>query len=663
MTSAVNPDLERERKRATFNGEILTDFIYGGAHKKQRRRDIQNAVFSDPEYQTLKPWAFCSREDLYSNHLQKANMARRLQETLNITDQEEGFIIRQSLCSNEYFGLGVHGFMFIPTIQKLGTEDQKRKWLPLAKTLKVVGTYAQTELGHGTFLRGLETTATYDPETQEFVLNSPTITSMKYWPANLGKTVNCCVVMAKLVTQGKSHGIHSFVVSLRDLETHKTLPGIEVGDIGPKFGFNENDNGYLRFHHVRIPRDHMLMRYAKVAEDGTFTSATNEGTILTYGTMLFVRAMIVTGTSSTLAMACTIATRYAAVRRQTEVKPGGPEAQIMDYQTQQYKLFPLIATTYAFRFTGQRINDHYTTINSNIEKGNLENLPELHALTAGLKAFCTAVAADGVEVCRLACGGHGYSHASGLPKIYTSATVECTYEGENTVMYLQTARYLVKCYNMMKAKKTLPPTFSYITDKLSGKSDLDSKLNFNSIIEAYEHRAARLVKAAALNISFWMKAGKNPWESTNKSSIQLVWAAKACCHLFVVKTFINQVTSIDIDPNVKSALTVLCRLYAVNGMIENMGQFSLDGFLNETQINMLTRKLSDLLEEVRVNAVTLVDAFEFSDNELDSCLGRYDGQVYEALYKYAKSSPLNDTDVHSSFQKYLALLKYQGSKL
>ena len=45
---------------------------------------------------------------------------------------------------------------------------------------------------------------------------------------------------------------------------HKPLKGITVGDIGPKFGSNANDNGYLKFSHVRIPRDQMLMKYSKV---------------------------------------------------------------------------------------------------------------------------------------------------------------------------------------------------------------------------------------------------------------------------------------------------------------------------------------------------------------------------------------------------------------
>lgn len=65
---------------------------------------------------------------------------------------------------------------------------------------------------------------------------------------------------------------------------------------------------------------------------------------------------------------------------------------------------------------------------------------QLHALSAGLKAFTTWAANSAIEVCRMSCGGHGYSRSSALPDIYVEFTPTCTYEGENTVMMLQTAR-------------------------------------------------------------------------------------------------------------------------------------------------------------------------------------------------------------------------------
>jgi acyl-CoA oxidase len=72
--------------------------------------------------------------------------------------------------------------MFIPTLLSQASAEQQAEWLPKALGLKLVGTYAQTELGHGTFVRGLETTATFDPETDEFVAHSPTLTATKWWP-------------------------------------------------------------------------------------------------------------------------------------------------------------------------------------------------------------------------------------------------------------------------------------------------------------------------------------------------------------------------------------------------------------------------------------------------------------------------------------------------
>lgn len=78
--------------------------------------------------------------------------------------------------------LAVHFVMFLPALMGHGTPEQQAEWIGRAWNCEIVGTYAQTELGHGTFIRGLETTATYDEKTKEIVLNSPTLSSYKWWP-------------------------------------------------------------------------------------------------------------------------------------------------------------------------------------------------------------------------------------------------------------------------------------------------------------------------------------------------------------------------------------------------------------------------------------------------------------------------------------------------
>ncbi|KAI9139906.1 acyl-CoA dehydrogenase/oxidase, partial [Paraphysoderma sedebokerense] len=89
----------------------------------------------------------------------------------------------------------------------------------------IVGCYAQTELGHGSNVRGLQTIATFNKRNQTFVLHTPTLRSIKWWPGALGKVATHGVVYAQLIIDGKQYGVHSFMLQLRD-ENHKPLPGI-----------------------------------------------------------------------------------------------------------------------------------------------------------------------------------------------------------------------------------------------------------------------------------------------------------------------------------------------------------------------------------------------------------------------------------------------------
>nr|XP_022336079.1 peroxisomal acyl-coenzyme A oxidase 1-like isoform X1 [Crassostrea virginica]XP_022336087.1 peroxisomal acyl-coenzyme A oxidase 1-like isoform X1 [Crassostrea virginica] len=647
----MNPDLAQERGRATFDPEQVTNLLYRGPENVRKRRYLQNAAIQDQVLARAKPWAFQDRMEQYETALWKhLYMTQKLDE-MGISDPMERMYYTEAGAPHEYSPLSLHTGMFIPSIEKQGTKEQRDKWLPLARSLQLIGTYAQTEMGHGTFIRGLETTATYVPTNQEFVLNSPTITSMKYWPGGLGKTSNCCLVMAQLITQGEKRGIHLFFVQIRDIETHQPMPGVESGDIGTKFGFGSNDNGYLKLTNARIPRENMLMRYSKVLEDGTYVPPKNQR--IGYGTMVFVRAHIVTNSARGLAKACVIAIRYSAVRRQTEVSPGGMEAQILDYQTQQYKLLPLLASAFAMYFTGRYAEDYYEEIASEIEEGKLDSLNQLHAVCAGLKAFVTWVCTAGIETCRLCCGGHGYSHASGLPKLYVFYTPGCTYEGENNVMMLQVARFLMKLYPDIKRNVPIHKFVDYLGADLTLKSCMTAEVAIGCLLKAYEHRAARLLSEAASRVESLVRSGKSHQEAWNASTVVLTWAAKAYCHAFVFRTFSQIVTDAAVDKNTKDVLTALCKLYAVHGILENLGEFIQDGFFSPKQVSLLKNKLADLLAEIRPNAVALVDAFDYPDKVLDSCLGRYDGQVYQALYDYAKSSPLNQQEVLDSYHKYI----------
>lgn len=75
--------------------------------------------------------------------------------------------------------------MFVKYIELMGTPEHQRLYLEKAWKCEIVGCYAQTELGHGSDIRSLETTAEYDPTTKEWIVNSPTISSGKYWPGEL----------------------------------------------------------------------------------------------------------------------------------------------------------------------------------------------------------------------------------------------------------------------------------------------------------------------------------------------------------------------------------------------------------------------------------------------------------------------------------------------
>jgi len=368
-------------------------------------------VESHPEFDRQNDY-FLSLPDKYKEGLRKFKKFRELLHTgqLDSLSQKEKELFE--FYAIPFHAMSLHNIMFLPTLRGQASEEQKKKWIPLAENYDIVGCYAQTELGHGSNVRGLETLATFDPATDEFVMHSPTLTSTKWWPGALGKTANHAVVHARLMVPrdgGKSYedkGIHPFLVQIRCLETHKNMPGVTSGMIGPRYGTNQNDNGFLRLDHVRIPRDNMLCRYTKLERDGTYKVVNPKASQLNYGTMLLIRSEITAGAGRNLSLACTVATRYSSVRRQfpssgeEESRGGAEEMKILDYQAQQYRILPHVANAYAMLATGRDMRELYNSLQEGIQNNNLDVLPEAHATSSGLKAVTTLICSEGIEECR-----------------------------------------------------------------------------------------------------------------------------------------------------------------------------------------------------------------------------------------------------------------------
>ncbi|KAF8384910.1 hypothetical protein PRIPAC_74052 [Pristionchus pacificus] len=656
-----NPDITKERKSASFNLYKMQCFVYEGQYKLKRRQEILDFVESHKEFDDPVHPHFLNREEQIDRATRKCVAMMNNLEAIDVTDYFDEAPLYQFLTiGRELHCLSLHYGMFLPTIQNQCDEEQLEEWLGPAASKAILGTFAQTELGHGSNLSKLETTATYDAKTQEFVIHTPQMSAAKWWPGGLGKSANYAAVMAQLHTNGENKGPHLFMVPLRDTTTHLPLPGITVGDIGPKFGINANDNGFLIFDNYRIPRRNMLMKYSKVEPDGTYIAPPHSK--LGFGTMVLVRSLMIRDQASQLGSAAVIAIRYSAVRRQGEINEGEGEVQILDYRTQQYRLLPQLARSFAFLFAGYEIRATYLHVTKLIRhSANTELLPELHALSSGLKAVITWEVAQGIEQLRLSCGGHGYSRASAFPDIYTYAVGGCTYEGENIVMLLQVARFLMK---IAKEVRTGTPKLAEIAEYIARTDSGAARVSRwktcadEDIIHDFEAVTRKMIFSAFDRLKS-LEGTMKKKEAWNACSIDLCKVARMHVKTYLVKNFLARVRTCE-DSASKTVMHTLAKLYAFDLISGAGGHFMKGGFLSETQANQVQVDIYEMLNSLRPEAVALADSWAISDLELRSVLGRRDGNVYPALLEWAKASPLNKSEVLPTFDKYLDPMFKEG---
>lgn len=297
----------------------------------------------------------------------------------------------------------------------------------------------------GSNVQGLQTVATFDPLTDEFIIDTPNDGAIKWWIGNAAVHGKFATVFAKLMlpthdTKGVSDmGVHAFIVPIRDLKTHQKLPGIEIHDCGHKVGLNGVDNGALRFRSVRIPRDNLLNRFGDVSRDGKYSSplpSINKRFAATLGELVGGRVGLAYSSVGVLKIASTIAIRYSLLRHQFGPSKQ-PEVSILDYQSHQHKLMPMLASTYAFHFSTLYLVEKYSEMKKSHDE---EVVGDVHALSAGLKAYVTSYTAKSLSICRESCGGHGYAAVNRFGSLRNDHDIFQTFEGDNTVLLQQVAK-------------------------------------------------------------------------------------------------------------------------------------------------------------------------------------------------------------------------------
>ena len=342
---------------------------------------------------------------------------------------------------------GVQFGLFGGAIMHLGNSDQHERWLLPALDGELLGSFAMTEIGHGSDVAEVGTTATYDPASREFVIHTPFRAATKEYIGNAARDAQAAVVFAQLVTQGVNHGVHAFFVPIRN-EAGEPLPGITIEDDGKKGGLPGVDNGRFAFDEVRIPRENLLTRYGAVTEEGEYSSpieSPGRRFFTMLGTLVQGRVSLDGAAVVASKLALDIAVRYAHDRRQFTTSSPVEETRLIDYQRHQRRLMPLIAQTYADAISHDTLLHTFDAVFSG-EDESTEGRELLETQAAGFKALTTWNALDTIQEAREACGGAGYMAENRLVGLHADMDVYVTFEGDNTVLLQLVGKRLLTDY-------------------------------------------------------------------------------------------------------------------------------------------------------------------------------------------------------------------------
>jgi acyl-CoA oxidase len=552
--------------------------------------------------------------------------------------------------------VGVQWGLFGGAVQALGTKRHHDRYLRDIIGFALPGCFAMTETGHGSDVQQLRTTCTYDPGTQTFDLHTPHAAARKDYIGNAARDGRMAVVFAQLITRGQRHGVHAWLVPIRD-EAGNPLPGVTIGDDGPKAGLLGVDNGRLTFDHVTVPREMLLDRYGQVAADGTYTSSIENETrrfFTMLGTLVRGRVSVGGSASSATKTALEIAVRYGDLRRQFTA-PGEPrEVVINDYLVHQRKLLPALAKTYALHFAQEELVGTMHDVQS-ADVVDEKAQRELESRAAGLKAVQTWHATQTIQTCREACGGAGYLAENRLPALKADTDVFTTFEGDNTVLLQLVAKGLLTDYRdafgsldgwgraafvaeqvreTVLERTAARSLIQRLVDAVPGRDDDVPLTDRGWQLRAFEDREKHVLDGAIRRLRKGAATKKDhPFDIFNDVQDHVLKTAQTHVDRVVLEAFVAGIER-TADPAAKALLGRVCDLYALSTIEADKGWFLEHGRLTPTRAKALTGAVNQLIRELRPHLRTLVEAFALPDAWLNCAILAEEGDRQEAMARH-----------------------------
>lgn len=543
-------------------------------------------------------------------------------ESIDIRGMVNTFAALSTFDLNLVVKFGVQFGLFGGSIFFLGTAEHHRKLLPRIASGELLGGFAMTESGHGSDVKEIETTATWDPERKGFILHSPTRSSWKEWIGNSARDGRAMTVFAQLNIDDEAFGVHAFYVPVRD-EQGQLLPGVHIEDCGHKMGLNGVDNGRIAFTQVFVPREHLLNRYGDVDENGNYTSSIRSESARFFtmlGTLIGGRMSVAFGAVTAARTALMIAVRYGASRRQFG-PADAPERVILDYPTHRERLIPPLAHGIMYHLTLNDLLERYEARTENSQR-------HVESLAAGLKALCTWYAIDATQAAREGCGGQGYLSINKIAAIRKDVDVFATFEGDNVVLMNLLAKNSLTGYarsfqhdlamSMIRELGRLAnqailernPVLIRQTDEAHLRSE-DYQLR------ALEIRADSLLSSAAKRVKKRTDQGMDPFEAFHDIQDHLQAMVRASMEHHTAQTAAAMIARCAEGP-ARQLLEQCRQLAAIDIIHKNAAWYLESGFIEAQKARAIRKLRMKIITELRSHALTLANAITYSEEALAS---------------------------------------------